>query len=134
MGRTVLVGLDGATFCVLDPLMTSGVMPFLADLAAAGVRGELASTMPPVSPTAWTSIATGRTPGNHGVFDFIRSEERGGDVYFTLYDARDIDADTIWSIASRSGLRVTVLNYMLTFPAPPVTGTSALALVASRPL
>jgi predicted AlkP superfamily phosphohydrolase/phosphomutase len=109
-------------------------MPFLADLAHNGVRGELASTMPAVSPTAWTTIATGRHPGNHGIFDFIRSEERGDRVYFTLYDARDINAETVWSMASRLGLRVTVLNYMLTFPPPPMNGYLAPGLVSWRHL
>jgi len=134
MARTVLVGLDGATFSVLDPLMDAGEMPFLASMIKSGVRGDLMSTIPPVSPTAWTSIATGRQPGNHGVFDFIRSSERADDVYFTLYNSRDIHGETIWTIASRRGFRVTVLNYMLTFPPPDIDGHLIPGLVSWRHL
>ena len=36
--KTVLVGLDGATFTLLDPFMEQGVMPFLKSFAERGVR------------------------------------------------------------------------------------------------
>ena len=39
--RTLLLGLDGATFDVLDPLMADGVMPSLQKLTASGVRAPL---------------------------------------------------------------------------------------------
>jgi predicted AlkP superfamily phosphohydrolase/phosphomutase len=134
MERTVLVGLDGATFSVLDPLMADGVMPFLSSMASRGARCELTSTRPHVSPAAWTSIATGLNPGNHGVFDFIRSHDRDDEVYFTLYDSRDVDGDTIWTLASRRGFRVTLLNYMLTFPPPQLNGYLVPGLVSWRHL
>jgi predicted AlkP superfamily phosphohydrolase/phosphomutase len=61
---------------------------------------------------------TGRGPGHHGVFDFIRAEERAEDVFFTLYDSRDCRVETIWSIASRQGLKVAALNFPFTAPPP----------------
>ena len=61
---------------------------------------------------------TGRGPGHHGVFDFIRAEERGDEVFFTLYDSRDCRVETIWSIASRQGKRVAALNFPFTAPPP----------------
>ena len=48
----------------------------------------------------------------------IRAEERGEDVFFTLYDARDCRVETIWSIASRQGKRVAALNFPFTAPPP----------------
>ena len=122
MPRTVLIGLDGATFTVLDPLMADGTMPFLRDLTGRGARGLLLSTPNPLTPPAWTSLMTGRTPGNHGIFDFIRAEERNHEVYFTLYNSRDIQCETIWSMATRHGKRVTALNFPMTFPPPRVEG------------
>ena len=61
---------------------------------------------------------SGRSPGHHGVFDFIRAEERGEEVYITLYDSRDCRVETIWSIASRQGLKVAALNFPFTAPPP----------------
>jgi predicted AlkP superfamily phosphohydrolase/phosphomutase len=122
MTRTLLIGLDGATFRILEPLMAAGVMPHLRDMAARGARAGLMSTCNPVTPPAWTSVMTGRSPGRHGVFDFVRAEEREGEMYFTLYDARDIGCETIWSAASRQGLRATSLNFPMMFPHPPIDG------------
>lgn len=118
--RTLFIGMDGATFTVLDDLTKPGeggpVMPFLARVLAGGARAKLRSTPNPLTPPAWVSMMTGRTPGHHGVFDFIRAEERGNDVFFTLYDARDCRVETIWSIASRQGKRIAALNFPFTAP------------------
>ncbi|MDH5573634.1 MAG: alkaline phosphatase family protein, partial [Gammaproteobacteria bacterium] len=119
--RTLFIGMDGATFTVLDDLTSSAnnnqpVMPFLSKIFKDGVRCKLRSTPNPLTPPAWVSLMTGRTPGNHGIFDFIRAEEINGDVFFTLYDSRDSKVETIWSIASRQGKRVAALNFPFTAP------------------
>lgn len=120
--RTLLIGLDGATFTVMDPLFAEGAMPFLKELIARGVRGQLLSTPNPLTPPAWTSLMTGRTPGNHGILDFIRAEERDGEVYFTLYNFHDIRCETIWSMISRRGMRAISLNFPMMAPPPAVNG------------
>ena len=120
--KTLFIGMDGATFTVLNDLTAAGsegpVMPFLAKIFAEGTRAKLRSTPNPLTPPAWVSLMTGRGPGHHGVFDFIRAEERGEDVFFTLYDSRDCLVESIWSIASRQGQRVAALNFPFTAPPP----------------
>ncbi len=124
--RTLFIGLDGCTFTVLDEMTRElpdvGVtMPFLARLMKNGVRSKLRSTPNPLTPPAWTSIMTGKNPGAHGVFDFIRAEDKGGEVYWTLYDSRDVDSEMIWSIANRNGKKIAALNFPLTAPPAPET-------------
>jgi len=120
--RTLFIGMDGATFTVLNDLTSRAagapVMPFLAKIFEEGTRAKLRSTPNPLTPPAWVSLMTGRGPGHHGVFDFIRAEERAEDVFFTLYDSRDCRVETIWSIASRQGLKVAALNFPFTAPPP----------------
>ncbi len=120
--RTLFIGMDGATFTVLDDLTKANgskpVMPFLARIYAEGSRAKLRSTPNPLTPPAWVSLMTGRGPGSHGVYDFIRAEEQGDEVFFTLYDSRDCRVETIWSIASRQGKRVCALNFPFTAPPP----------------
>jgi predicted AlkP superfamily phosphohydrolase/phosphomutase len=121
-GPTVLIGLDGATFTVLDSLMGDGTMPFLADLVASGTRSELLTVIPALTPPAWTSLMTGRGPGAHGIFDFFRKESAGRPG-IRMLTAGDVACETIWSLASRQGKRVTVLNFPMTYPPPPVDGS-----------
>ncbi|MGH8429916.1 MAG: alkaline phosphatase family protein, partial [Solimonas sp.] len=123
MTTTLFIGLDGCTFTVLDQMTRElpgeGLtMPFLKSLMEKGVRAKLRSTPNPLTPPAWTSIMTGKGPGEHGVFEFIRAEDHGDEIYWTLYDARDVDSEMIWSIASRKDKTIAALNFPLTSPAP----------------
>ncbi len=119
--QTVLIGLDGATFSVLDPLMDEGVMPFLKQFTASGARAELRSVIPPLTPPAWTSLMTGRSPGQHGVFDFFR-KDAPDNHHIRFMTSRDVGCETIWATVDRHGMRATVLNFPLTFPPPPING------------
>jgi predicted AlkP superfamily phosphohydrolase/phosphomutase len=121
--RVLLIGLDGGTFATLDPLMDQGIMPFLKGFVAAGVRATLRSVIPPLTPPGWTSLITGRTPGNHGVMDFFRFESPDTH-YLRLVDSRDVKCETLWSIVGRQGLRATVLNFPLMTPPRPLAGNA----------
>ena len=118
--RTVLIGLDGATFTILDTLIEQGIMPFIQQFIKTGVRSELISIIPPLTPPAWTSLMTGRNPGAHGIFDFFQKEKTSHRLRFTTH--QDVQAETIWQIASRAGHRVTTLNFPLMLPPPSITG------------
>lgn len=120
--KTVLIGLDGATFSIIDHLMEEGIMPFLQELTGRGTRAELLSTPNPLTPPAWTSLMTGRSPGNHGIFDFLRPERTEDGIYIKLLSARDVQCETIWSLASRQQRKVTVLNFPLTYPPQSLSG------------
>src|SRR5436309_195708 len=107
--RTFLIGLDGATFTVLDPLMQQGVMPFLRSFLVAGTRAGLRTIIPALTPPAWTSLMTGKKPGQHGVFDFFRMESHES-RHIRFFTSHDVQSETIWSLASGAGQRVTCLN------------------------
>jgi len=135
MKRTLLLGLDGMSFTILDNLTQSGDMPFLKQFIENGVRGELISTICPVTPPAWTSIMTGRSPGNHGIFDFIHVDDECADrLVFRLTTARDVLCETIWSIAGRHGRTVGSLNFPQMFQAEPFNGYMVPGFVTSRHL
>lgn len=112
--NTLLIGLDGATYSVLDPLMEQGVMPFLRSFLADGVRAGLRTIVPPLTPPAWTSLMTGKRPGEHGVFDFFQMEPESRHVRF--FTSHDVHSETIFSLASQNGLRATALNFPSMFP------------------
>ena len=128
MTKTLLIGLDGATFKVLTPLIDGSapegvVMPFLASLVKEGYSAVLKSTNHPLTPPAWTSVVTGRTPGHHGIYDFVRFEDMGSEMYFTLFDSRDIRTETLWHVAGRNGKSVVSLNFPMMAPPMEVNGS-----------
>ena len=66
----LLLGIDGATRTVMDPLMEQGRLPNFAKLRDRGVYAALATREPTISPIIWTSIATGKVPEKHGIPGF----------------------------------------------------------------
>ena len=58
-GKTIVVGLDGATFDLIRPWAAEGYLPVLNKIMQEGAHGELGSTLPPMTAPAWTTFATG---------------------------------------------------------------------------
>ena len=118
MSQVLVVGIDGGTLDLIRRWSEAGELPNLARLMAEGVHGPLESTIPPVSSPAWPTFATGKNPGKHGVFDFIRPT--GG--RFDMVTASSLRAPTLWQILSEAGKRVGVMNVPVTYPPAPVNG------------
>lgn len=118
--RVMVLGLDGATWTLLRPWVEAGHLPNLATLMARGVHGELASTVPPYTAPAWTSFATGKGPGKHGIADFWRFSWQTCDR--TPVNPQRVRPATFWSILSRQGWCVGVVNVPITYPPYPVNG------------
>jgi predicted AlkP superfamily phosphohydrolase/phosphomutase len=114
----LVIGIDGATFDLLSPWAEKGDLPNLARLMSEGAHGPLESTLPPVTSPAWPTFATGKNPGKHGVFDFIRP--LGG--RFELVNASSLRGPTLWEILSRAGRKVGIMNVPVTYPPKPVNG------------
>ena len=132
--RTVLFGLDGATYTILDHLVAQGAMPNLKCFYEEGSRATLESTPLPLTPEAWTSMATGRSPGNHGISDWSRFEWGPRGNYGHINDSRDNHCETICNYVSRQGRRVTVLNYYGLAPPSELNGHSMPGFTSGRHL
>ena len=118
MTRVLVIGIDGATFDLIHPWSQQGDLPNLARLMREGSQGPLESTIPPVTSPAWPTFATGKNPGKHGVFDFIRPIG----AKFELVNASSVHAPTLWQILSRNGLTAGVMNVPVTYPPTPING------------
>jgi predicted AlkP superfamily phosphohydrolase/phosphomutase len=116
----LIVGLDGATFDLMLPWIDEGHLPNLAKLLRSGSRSRLESTIPPITPCAWSSFMTGKNPGKHGLFDFVEPDREGAGFRFTNASFRD--GESLWACLSRHGRRVGVVNVPMTYPPEPVNG------------
>jgi predicted AlkP superfamily phosphohydrolase/phosphomutase len=118
--RVIVIGLDGATWDVLNPLMRDGKMPHLKKLLDRSAQGVLMSSIPPVTAAAWTCFSTGKNPGKHGLVDFIYFPEHGYRV--TIANSTTREAATIWNLLSDRALRVGVVSVPMTYPPEKVNG------------
>jgi len=118
--KALLIGLDGADWNIIDPLIEAGRLPNLARLARSGVRGRLHSITPLLSPVIWTSIATGVQPSRHGIIDFLATTGRDGERVPVTSSLRKTKA--IWNMLSEQGLRVGIAGWWASFPAEQVNG------------
>lgn len=112
--RVLVIGLDGATFDLLDSWIERGLMPNLKRLIGEGVRAPFRSVLPPVTAPAWTSFSTGVKPGKHGVFDFRKRVP--GQLCRQIVSARDIRVPTVWSLLAEAGLKAGIVNVPVTYP------------------
>lgn len=118
--KTVIIGLDGATFDIIKPLAAAGRMPVLARLMCEGTHAPLRSTTLPNSFPGWASCTTGTSEGMHGIFSpFIKN---AGDYSVRAMSGRDILTRHVWDFLTEQGGRSIVLNVPTTYPPEPLNG------------
>ncbi len=116
-----VISLDGGAFPILDRLIASGDMPTLAAMMRDGAHGVLRSSIPPITPVAWTSFLTGKRPGKHGVYDFRIYDPSGyRDAFVT---SRAIHDATLGELLTAAGRRVAIVNLPMMYPPPANVGT-----------
>jgi predicted AlkP superfamily phosphohydrolase/phosphomutase len=74
--RVVVLGLDGMEPSLVERYIEEGRLPHFAKLRDTGCYRKLGTTLPPLSPVAWSSFLTGCNPGKHNIFDFLTMDRR----------------------------------------------------------
>jgi len=105
----MIVGLDGFTWAVADPLIEQGRMPNLKCLIEGGARGSLHSIEPLLSPILWTDIASGKLPAKHGVTRFAST-------------ASSLRTKRLWDILEQPDRLIGLWGWPVTWPPRPVNG------------
>jgi len=105
--RVLVVGIDGGSWSVIDPMMEAGELPNLKKLIDMGASANLATVEPVTSPVVWTSIATGRSPADHGVTDFFST-------------GATIATPSIYERLAVQGKRVGLYEVLMTWPPVPL--------------
>lgn len=117
-GRVLIVGIDGTAPRLVDEWMEAGHLPHLQSLAEQGVYGRVRAHEPILSPPIWTSVATGKSPENHGIEGWV--VEREGEK--RLCQGRDRRGVALWNIVSAAGLEVATINWLATHPPEKIRG------------
>jgi predicted AlkP superfamily phosphohydrolase/phosphomutase len=112
--KVLVVGWDGADWHRIQPILDE--MPNLRALHEKGQWGNLTSTLPTISPAAWTSIATGMNPGEHGIFNFLDRDT------LSPVTSKDVKADAVWNMLGARNLSIAAINVPQTYPPSEVNG------------
>jgi predicted AlkP superfamily phosphohydrolase/phosphomutase len=105
--KMAVIGLDGACWDILMPLVKKGRAPNIAGLMSEGVYGQLQSLEPMMSPVIWTSIGTGKGPAKHGVKSFYSRQD-------------SLRALRVWEILAEFGRTVGIFEWLVTSPPRPL--------------
>lgn len=114
MVETLIIGLDAADWSIVENLRSQGELPAIGEILSCGAGGPLTSTIPPMTPAAWTSIATGVNPGKHGMFDFLEVQDDPTRIVPTDYTQNAYPE--LWRLFDHFELDVGVLNFPLVYP------------------
>lgn len=117
--KIVVIGIDGATFDIIFPLINKGKLPNLKKIINKGIQTTLKSTIPPISPCAWSSFMTGKNPGKHGIYDFFYLDKELNTSINFSNKRSDLE---IWQILSNYGYKCIVFNVPLTYPPKKING------------
>lgn len=117
-GKVMIIGLDGAEWDLLKPMVEEGELPNFARIMDEGIYGNLRSLEPAQkSPAIWTTIATGKTPEEHGIKTFVDRKRGGAPLTQNVRKTR-----ALWNILSGLGRTVGVVGWLVTWPAEEVNG------------
>jgi len=118
--KVLLIGVDGASWNVMTPLIKKGKLPNIKKLMDRGSWGNCESVWPFYSEVVWTSITTGKLPAKHGITDRLLQDPDTGVAVPPTSNLKKVKA--IWDILSESNKRVGIMNFMVTWPAEKVNG------------
>jgi predicted AlkP superfamily phosphohydrolase/phosphomutase len=118
--KVMLLGLDGAAWDVINPMIKEGKLPTLEKLINSGVSGPLRSVRPMYSPLIWTSMLTGKVKEKHGITGFVEQQEKKGEIIPNSRLNRKCLA--IWNILSAMNYSVGIVGPWVSWPAESVNG------------
>ena len=144
--RVIVLGIDGMDHQLLDRFISEGRLPNFARLAATGSFSPLETTMPPLSPVAWSTFITGMDPGGHGIYDFLHRDPLTAEPLESIYrltppgrsltlgsltipiSGGDYEAQrqgvAFWELLENAGIDTTIVRMPVNFPLVDTPGRS----------
>ncbi|MFT4948081.1 MAG: putative AlkP superfamily phosphohydrolase/phosphomutase, partial [Natronomonas sp.] len=120
MTRTFVVGLDGASWRLLDPWLAAGDLPNLAALRGDGSWAGTQSCLPPVTFPNWKCYSAGKDPGGLGVFWFEHVNLADGHI--EVAEGGDFRTAELWDYLNDEGQSAGVVNMPTMYPPRSIDG------------
>jgi len=112
--KLIVIGLDGATFDVIYPLVSKGILPNIKKMLEEGASCILNSTLPTVTSPAWLCMVTGKNPAKIGVFGWTNFDTKTYQQYLAY--PRVSRKDFFWRMLEENGFKTAILMMPLIYP------------------
>jgi len=118
--KVILLGLDG-----LNPELVykwQDELPNIKKIMEQGIcYGKVKSCVSPTAASTWSSVLSGKNPGQFGFWDFTyRKDYSYGEPELATSRVRDERTGTLYKILSEFGKKVAVVNVPVSYPPPEI--------------
>jgi predicted AlkP superfamily phosphohydrolase/phosphomutase len=118
--RVLVIGLDGATWNIIKPLVEEGKLPTIQKLMRNGCYGSLESCIIPSTFPAWKCYSTGKNPGKLGVYWYFGVDMTGEKT--VLHNSTSFKSAELWDILGQNNITCGVLDMPTTYPPKAIKG------------
>lgn len=118
--KVLVIGLDGATWNIIEPLVKEGKLPSIGKLMKNGCFGNLQSCIPHVTFPAWKCYSTGKNPGKLGVYWFFGIDVAKEKVIW--HNSTSFKSKELWDILGENDMTCGVLDMPTTYPPKAIKG------------
>ena len=118
--KVIVIGIDGASFELIDPWIEEGRLPNIAKIKQGGIWANMKSVLPPVTSPNWKCYSTGKNPGKLGIFWWENIDWVNRRVYYPT--ERKFKNKEIWDYIGEAGMKVGVIGMPTTYPPKRVNG------------
>lgn len=120
MNKTIIIGIDGAHYELIDPWIEQGDLPNIAKIKRNGAWADMESVLPPVTSPNWKCFSTGKNPGKLGIFWWENIDWKNKKIYYPVI--RKFENGEIWDYINEAGRKIGVIGMPLTYPPKRVNG------------
>ena len=144
-GKVFILGMDALTWERMDPLIARGKLPNFEKLKSRSAWGPIETVEPPLSPRLWTTMATGKTPKEHGIEAFTLYHYTFIDRWKKIKFPKEVSflkdiakpfyrravipisnsqrkVKALWNIADEAGIGVGVVDWWASWPPERING------------
>lgn len=117
MGKTIVIGIDSLMPNFVEKITEEGYMPNVAKLMKKGSYSRVIPVPPSLTPTNWSTIATGAEPRTHEVSCFFVHEHGSAPYDFkSAFRSEVCKAEKIWQTVEKAGKTPITIEFPASYP------------------
>lgn len=116
----LVIGIDGGTFDLIDPLVGRGLLPNIERLLTASASSRTTCTWPAHTAPGWSTFVSAAAPGNHGIYQFYDTQDPGYGARITR--AGDLGRSSAWDWLAAQSYTLGLVNIPMSHPPADLPG------------